>query len=137
MPIRYHDGVVDIEVITHDVWTLQPGVSFGRSGGTNSTGVDIADANLFGFGKSVEFGHAQDVDRSYTYANGYDPNVWGSHWTDAVQYSNNSDGTVWAVGGGLPFYSLESVNDGGVDVGDTHSIVPRYRLGTHYDAYDQ
>ncbi len=134
-PIRYHDGVVDIEVITHDVWTLQPGVSFSRSGGTNTTGVDLADANLLGFGKSAEFGHSQDVYRSYTYANWYDPNVWGSHWADTVQYSNNSDGTVWALGAGMPFYSLETPDDGGVDVGDVHSVVPRYRLGTPYDAY--
>ena len=35
-PIRYHDNVVDILVITHDVWTLQPGISFGRSGGATT-----------------------------------------------------------------------------------------------------
>jgi hypothetical protein len=135
-PIRYHDGIVDIVVITHDVWTLQPGVTFSRSGGTNTTGIDIADANIFGFGKYLEIGHGENVDRSSTYLAWVDPNVWGSHWNDALLYSRNSDGTVWGVGAGLPFYSLEARNDGGADVGDNHSVFTRYRLGQTYDAYD-
>ena len=135
-PIRYHDGVVDIVVITHDVWTLQPGVNFSRSGGTNTTGVDISDSNVFGYGKYVEIGHGQNVDRSSTFLSWADPNVWGSHWNDAMLYSRNSDGTVWGVGAGLPFYSLEARRDGGGDVGDNHSVFTRYRLGQQYDAYD-
>ena len=31
VPVRYADGKVDIKVITKDVWTLSPGISFGRS----------------------------------------------------------------------------------------------------------
>src|SRR6202050_4442201 len=107
-PIRYHDGIVDIMVITHDVWTLQPGVNFSRSGGTNTTGVDISDSNVFGYGKYLEIGHGENVDRSSTFLSWADPNVWGSHWTDAALYSRNSDGTVWGAGRGLPFFSLES-----------------------------
>jgi hypothetical protein len=135
-PVRYHDGLVDIEVITHDVWTLQPGLDFARSGGTNTTGVDIADANFLGYGKSVEFGHEENVDRSSTFANWTDPNVWGTHWTDSVLFSRNSDGTVVGAGGGLPFYSLEARNARGVDFGETHDIITRYRLGQAYDGYD-
>jgi hypothetical protein len=135
-PIRYHDNVVDIVVITHDVWTLQPGASFSRSGGTNTTGVDISDSNIFGYGKYLEVGHGENVDRSSTFLSWGDPNVWGSHWTDAALYSRNSDGTVWGAGAGLPFYSLEAVHDGGGDVGDNHGVFTRYRLGQAYDAYD-
>jgi len=134
-PVRYHDNVVDIVVITHDVWTLQPGVTFSRSGGTNTTGIDISDANIFGYGKYLEVGHGKDVDRSSTYLDWGDPNVWGSHWVDAALYSRNSDGTVWGVGGALPFYSLEARSAGGADVADNHSVFTRYRLGLPYDAY--
>jgi hypothetical protein len=135
-PIRYHDNIVDIVVITHDVWTLQPGVTFSRSGGSNTTGIDVSDSNIFGYGKYVEIGHGQNVDRSSTFLQWVDPNVWGSHWTDGALYSRNSDGTVWGVGAGLPFYSLEARTGGGADVGDTHSVFTRYRLGQTYDAYD-
>jgi hypothetical protein len=135
-PTRYHDGLVDIEVITHDVWTLQPGIHFGRSGGTNTAGVDVADANFLGYGKYVEVGHAESVDRSSTFVRWADPNVWGSHWISGALYSRNSDGTVWSLGGGLPFYSLESRNAAGIDLGDNHGIVTRYSLGRAYDSYD-
>ncbi|MEY3337293.1 MAG: hypothetical protein RL245_285, partial [Pseudomonadota bacterium] len=40
-PIRYRDGIVDIEVVTRDVWTLNPGVSFGRKGGKNISGFEL------------------------------------------------------------------------------------------------
>ena len=114
-------------VITHDVWTLQPGVNFSRSGGTNTTGVDISDSNVFGYGKYLEIGHGENVDRSSTFLSWADPNVWGSHWNDAMLYSRNSDGTLWGVGAGLPFYSLEARRDGGGDVGDNHSVFTRYQ----------
>jgi outer membrane protein assembly factor BamA len=134
-PIRYHDGLVDIEVITHDVWTLQPGVDFSRSGGTNSIGVDFADANFLGFGKYAEIGHEETVDRTSNFVRWQDPNVWGTHWVDGAVFSKNSDGTIWQLAGGLPFYSLEARNAAGVDFGDVHSTVTRYRLGQAYDAY--
>ena len=135
-PIRYHDGLVDIEVVTHDVWTLEPGVNFGRSGGTNTTGVDMADANFLGYGKYVAVGHGENIDRTSNFVRWSDPNVWGSHWTDGLVYARDSDGTVFNVGGGLPFYSLESSNDAGINIGEVHSVVTRYRLGQAYDGYD-
>ena len=135
-PVRYHDGLVDIEVTTHDVWTLQPALNYSRSGGASATGIDISDANFLGLGKYAEIGHGNNVDRSTNYIDWADPNVWGSHWIDGFLYSNNSDGTVWNVGGGLPFYSLETPYGGGGDAGDAHSTVRRYRLGQQYDTYD-
>lgn len=30
-PIAFHDGKVDVEVVTRDVWTTNPGASFGRT----------------------------------------------------------------------------------------------------------
>ena len=35
--VAYHEGVVDIEVQTLDTWTLDPGLSVGRSGGASSS----------------------------------------------------------------------------------------------------
>jgi Omp85 superfamily domain len=134
-PIDYHDGIVDIEVITHDVWTLQPGANFSRAGGVNSYGFQIADANVLGTGKYVRIGHTESVDRSSTYMNWNDPNIVGSHWTDNLQYEHNSDGTLWSVGANYPFFSLETPQSIGIDAGNDHSVVRRYRLGDVYDAY--
>ena len=63
-PVAYHDGVVDIEVMTRDTWTLDLGISAGRSGGANTSGLRISDYNLLGTGISVSFGRSNDVDRS-------------------------------------------------------------------------
>jgi hypothetical protein len=135
-PYRYHDGVVDMQVIVHDVWTLEPGIDFSRSGGVNAWGFDFKDGNFLGTGKSFEVGHSQTVDRRSNYLNWTDPNALGTHWVDSIQYQQNSDGTVWGVGAAYPFYSLETPHDAGFDVGNNHSVVDRYRLGNIYDYYD-
>ncbi|HEY1874149.1 MAG TPA: POTRA domain-containing protein, partial [Steroidobacteraceae bacterium] len=41
--VSYHDNQVDLRVTTRDVWTLNPGFNFSRSGGTNSLGVQLED----------------------------------------------------------------------------------------------
>ena len=63
-PVTYHDGKVDVKVTTRDVWTLNPGFNYGRSGGTNSTGVKLEDTNFLGSGASVKLSHQSTVDRS-------------------------------------------------------------------------
>ena len=135
-PEAYHDGVVDVEVITHDVWTLQPGINFSRSGGADAFGFDISDSNFLGTGKSLEIGHSTNVDRSSSFVTWTDPNILGGRWTDSANYQENSDGTVWGVGVSHPFYSLETPREIGIDGGNDHSIVQRYRLGRDYDTYD-
>jgi outer membrane protein assembly factor BamA len=134
-PVHYHDGLVDVVVIVHDVWTVQPSASFGRSGGKNATSVEVTDDNFLGYGKYIEVGHSENVDRSSSYINWMDPNIAGSHWQDTLQYQNNSDGKVWNVGAVLPFYSLETPYAGGGSTGNSKSVVTRYSLGNPFDAY--
>ncbi|HLK71277.1 MAG TPA: BamA/TamA family outer membrane protein, partial [Steroidobacteraceae bacterium] len=111
-------------------------INFSRAGGANSFGFQVSDANFLGTGKYVEVGHSQNVDRSSIYFQWADPNILGGHWTDAVNYQQNSDGTAWGIGVAYPFYSLETRHDIGIDAGDDHSVIQRYRLGHPYDSYD-
>jgi hypothetical protein len=60
-PVAYRDGRVDIKVFTRDVWTLKPGISFGRSGGTNTLGARIEESNLFGLSRSATVRFALDA----------------------------------------------------------------------------
>ncbi len=57
VPVRYADGKVDIKVITKDVWTLSPGISFGRAGGSNSNSFNLQDTNFLGWGKALQVSH--------------------------------------------------------------------------------
>src|SRR5438874_10661363 len=59
-PVAYHDGQVDLRVTTRDVWTFNPGFNFGRSGGTNSTGVQLEEINFLGSGASVKLERSEE-----------------------------------------------------------------------------
>lgn len=135
-PVRYHDGLVDVEVLTYDVWTLQFGPSYGRSGGTDHSSLEIQDNNLFGFGKTLIVGAGRDVDRTSTYFEWRDGNVLGSRWRDSVRWTESSDGYVH--GGALwrPFYALTTRWAGGLSVARSHWSNSRYLLGERYDEYD-
>ena len=63
-PLAYHGGVVDIGVETRDTWTLDPGVSAGRSGGANTSGIKLNEYNLLGSGVAISYGRSNGVDRS-------------------------------------------------------------------------
>lgn len=54
--LAVRDNIADIEVSTRDTWTLDPGGSFGRAGGANSTRVGIKEYNLLGTGTIVSLG---------------------------------------------------------------------------------
>jgi outer membrane protein assembly factor BamA len=135
-PVRYHDGLVDIEILTHDVWTLQFGPSYGRSGGTNQSSLEIQDNNLLGFGKTLAIGAGRNVDRSSSYFAWGDGNVLGSRWRDSVQWTDSSDGYAHGVALWRPFYSLTTRWAGGLSLQQSHWSNSRYLLGHRYDQFD-
>jgi len=108
VPIRFAEGKVDIRVITRDVWTLDPNVSFGRSGGANSTNASFQDENFLGWGKQIEVGRSSDVDRTSKLAEYSDPNVFGSRWTGGLAYVDSSDGNQRSALLSQPFYALDT-----------------------------
>ena len=134
-PVAWHDGLVDILVETHDVWTLQIGPSYARSGGRNEASLEVKDVNFFGFGKTLAVGYSKGVDRNSTYFEWRDPAVFLSHWRDSIHWANNSDGHDRSVQFYRPFYSLDVRHAGGVAVADVAGTDTRYRLGEEYDHY--
>lgn len=135
-PLSYHDGVVDVRIVTHDVWTLQVGPSYGRSGGATRSTFAIQDNNLLGFGKTLAVGAGRDVDRTSTYLEWRDPNVLGSRWRNTARFANSSDGHARSIAVWHPFYSLETHWTGGAALAQNRWSNSRYRLGERYDQYD-
>ncbi len=128
-PIAYHDGVVDIEISTRDTWTLDPGISFSRAGGSNSTGISLSERNLLGTGVSLGLSRTSDVDRSGTdfrigYAHAFDG------WTQ-LGYSNAKfdDGDSQAVTIARPFYSLDTRWGAGFTAAEDNRIDSIYTAG--------
>jgi len=136
VPVRYADGRVDIKVITKDVWTLNPGISFSRAGGTNSTGYKLQDSNFLGWGKTLTIGHSSNVDRTSNMLGYSDPNVFGSRWTADLAYANSSDGHQHALQIAQPFYSLDTRWSAKVSALTFDRTVSRYNLGNIVDQFN-
>jgi hypothetical protein len=134
-PVAWHDGLVDIVVETHDVWTLQISPSYARSGGRNEASFEVKDVNLLGFGKTLAAGYSKGVDRNSTYFEWRDPAVFYGHWKDVIHWAQNSDGHDRSLQVYRPFYSLDVHHAGGLTWSDGIGTDTRYRLGDEYDHY--
>jgi hypothetical protein len=134
--VRYADGKVDVKVVTRDVWTLDPSVSFGRTGGVNSTSFSLREENLFGWGKDLQIGRSSNIDRTSNIAQYSDPNVLGSRWTAALAYVGSSDGSQRIAQFSRPFYSLDAPWSATL-TGQTYDRTnSRYFLGNIVDQFN-
>ncbi len=136
VPVRFADNKVDIQVITRDVWTLSPGLSFGRAGGTNATSYNLQDTNFLGWGKAVQISHSSTVDRTSNTVSYADPNLFGSRWTAALTYVNSSDGDQRALQIAQPFYSLDTRWSAKITALSFDRTVSRYNLGNIVDQFN-
>ena len=134
-PVAVHDGKVDIAVTTRDVWTLNPGISFGRRGGKNTSGIELEELNLLGTGIELSVGRKSGVDRDETRFDFKDRHVLGSWWTLAADYSTNSDGKVKAVQLERPFFALDTRWATGVSVTDNDRVDSLYDRGQIVDQF--
>ncbi|HEY0748327.1 MAG TPA: BamA/TamA family outer membrane protein [Steroidobacteraceae bacterium] len=135
VPVHFADGKVDIRVITNDVWTLSPGVSFSRSGGTNDTKFNLQDTNFLGWGKTLQISRGSTVDRTSNTVGWIDPNVLGSRWTSQLTYSDSSDGSQRSVLVAHPFYSLDAPWSTKITSISFDRTISRYNLGNIVDQF--
>jgi outer membrane protein assembly factor BamA len=108
VPIAVHDGVVDIEVRTRDTWTLQPGFSASRSGGSNRTNFGFTETNLLGTGVLLGVNRFSDPDRTGTIYQISDPHAFDGWTTVSYTYSQLSDGANRTASITRPFYALDT-----------------------------
>ena len=133
--IRYKDGKVDLRVTTRDVWTLDPGINFGRSGGTNSTGIKLEEVNLLGTGAALNFSHTSDVDRSSNSVELRDMHAFGSWVAVDANYANLSDGYLRALNVTRPFFALDTHWSASASVLDGEQVDPLYDRGQEVDQF--
>jgi hypothetical protein len=107
-PVLQEDGKVDVEVTTRDVWTLEGGASFSRSGGANNTSFSLEDVNFLGSGKEISLSRIGTIDRISNLVRYRDPNLFGSRVRLTASYADNSDGGRERFELEQPFYSLAS-----------------------------
>lgn len=134
-PVAYHDGVVDIEVETQDTWTLDPGVSAGRSGGANSSGIHLKEYNLLGTGMTVSYGRSNNVDRSSNELQFANEHAFGTWTSLSYSLAQNSDGRRDAASIVRPFYALDTRWAAGITASKDDRIESIYNAGNVVSQY--
>jgi len=134
-PVAYHDGVVDIEVKTRDTWSLDPGLSFKRSGGVNSTGIALKEENLLGTGTSLGVSRSSDVDRSGTQYQIAQHHAFGGWTSIAYSYAILDDGENQSFNLGRPFYALDTRWAAGLRLLNDNRIDSVYNAGVISSQY--
>ena len=106
--LAVHDGVVDIEVLTRDTWSLDPGISASRQGGVNTGGIRLAEYNLLGTGVSLRLGRSRDVDRTSREFALENPRAFGTWASLRLAHRASSDGGSDSIYFVRPFYRLDA-----------------------------
>ncbi len=135
--VGYHDGLVDLEVAVHEVWTTNPGVSYGRTGGQNTSGFSMEELNLLGFGKQLQVSYANDVDRNSYTITWTDPAMRGSRWRNELAFRDSDDGHGASIRVERPFYALDTRWSAGMAFAQGDSIDRVYRLGESVAGYER
>lgn len=133
--VKYENGKVDLRVTTRDVWTLNPGFNFSRSGGANSTGVQLEELNLAGSGTKVAASRTTNVDRTESVvavSNNHAFNTWTIVNAD---FANNSDGHLHDLLVNHPFYALETREAYGISANDDAQTDSLYDRGAIIDQF--
>lgn len=127
--VHYHDNVVDIEVITRDVWTLTGSINFSREGGSNELSAEVEEGNLLGYGKKLKLKTGSSVDRDETLLKYSDSQFFGTRSKVSILYNDKSDGITESFEIERPFYSLHSKWSLGLTLSNDERIDPIYAFG--------
>ncbi len=135
-PLAVHDGIVDLEVVTRDTWSLQPGASFSYTGGTSSGSVSLQDHNLLGTGMNFAIARrsTSDVSTAGASRRGTDlefsyPLAFDGHTTLAYGHSSFDEGSARTATIDRPFYALDTRWAAGASMAKSLRIVDRYDNG--------
>lgn len=104
-----HDGVVDVDVVTQDSWTLDVSGSFGAKGGVTTWSASLRERNLLGTGKEGGLSYDKGTERTNRSVQYRDPALFGAYWTADLTYADNTDGGQERVLVQKPFVSFSDL----------------------------
>ena len=136
-PVAYAGGVVDIEVVTRDTWSLKPDISIGREGGVTSGNFGLEESNLLGTGASLSLTRKREIDHTATELALKHQHAFGA-WTGVeYAYSDLSNGENHRFAVSRPFYALDVRAAAGFSVGRSSGLASVYRAGSVVSEYRQ
>jgi hypothetical protein len=129
VPELRHDGTLRALVVVEDAWSLKGGFKFRYQGTKAEWGINVEEVNLFGFGKTLQFGYEESRERQ-TLKGGYrDPRLLGSRWQLGGSYADLSDGSRKRFSLRRPFYAMETEWAALASLFAEESSVRLYHLG--------
>jgi hypothetical protein len=87
-----HGGIVDVDVVTQDSWTLSPSGSFAVKGGITTWSLSLEERNLLGFGKDLGVDYEKGTERTVRSISYHDPYLFGAYWAGDLTVADNTDG---------------------------------------------
>jgi outer membrane protein assembly factor BamA len=108
IPRRLCGDVLDLAIVTRDVWTLNPSLDFGSTGGESKYGLGLSDSNVLGTGRGAGVRYESDEDRTGVSVYYEDPNLAGTRTELDLLVENNDDGSRHFAKIERPFYSLDT-----------------------------
>lgn len=123
------NNTVDIEVITRDTWSFDPGVTAGRQGGANTSGLRMHEYNLLGTGIGLSLGRSRSMDRTGTEYSLVNDRAFGGWTSLSFSHANNSDGRKTTASVAHPFYALDTPWAAGLRWSDDDRLEALYRGG--------
>lgn len=120
---------VDLEVVTREVWSLVPGISFHTGGGDSSFDIGVRDSNALGSGQRVSMFYSSDANRNSFKLGFENPNIGNTHKVIKLQAEDSTDGYHYLAEYELPFYSLDSSKAWRFSLEATKEILTQYQFG--------
>lgn len=115
---------VDVIILVHDKWTLDPSISVA---GVNSGNLRLRDKNLFGLGHTFEQNIGFYSSSGYELRGKYSfSNIKNSYISSDLYYSNNSEFTTIGISANRQFYSVLTKNAGGLALSKTWGVFKNY-----------
>ena len=122
-------AVVDLIVVTRDVWSLSPELSITRTGGEDRLRAGVGEINLGGSGSQLDLTVFENLDRQGVSASYADPNLGRSRVGLRLRYDDTDDGGLVEAGIGQPFYALSARRSWNAYVLRSNTMQGLYRGG--------
>ncbi len=137
VPARYGNGVVDLLVITRDLWSLTPELQFSNTGGDSEYTVGVEDDNLLGRGASLTASRMKELERTSSLLIYSNNNFMLNRLDFGIGIVDSDDGGAFALRLIKPFFSLDSLTSGGGSINYFDGARTFYRNGDDIGEFDQ
>jgi outer membrane protein assembly factor BamA len=126
------DSIVNINVRTHDRWTLDASPSYQQGGGVRSFGMTVKDDNLFGNGQSLAVGYQYRNDLVHPHGGDVifsDRRLFASHWGTKLQFKTSQDENIWSILLNRNFYADAATWAASLYYSNSDQTKPYYESG--------